>query len=204
MFNRMATMLKVKMRWSGFTGAPGYSNFYFRDFSSTPPVTADADAAVDKVEAFITGIKSLLPNVVNLAAEADVEEIEETTGSLVNVLSATPAAAQAGTGGTGNYAAAVGAVITWRTAGIRNGRRIRGRTFIVPLYGGVFSTDGSLASSTVTTLGTAATTFSSIAGTPDLGVWARPSGPGATDGIWHAVNSHSIPDMSAVLRSRRD
>lgn len=200
----MATMLKVKMRWSGFTGSPGYSNFYFREFSNNPPTNADADEAVDRVETFITNVKSLLPNVVNLAAEADVEVIEETTGALQNVLQAVPAAAQAGTGGVGNYAAAVGAVITWRTAGVRNGRRIRGRTFLVPLYNSMFSTDGSLASTTVTTLNTAATNLLATTSSPDFGVWARPTGPGATDGIWYLANSASVPDMSAVLRSRRD
>jgi hypothetical protein len=141
---------------------------------------------------------------VNLACEADVEQVESTTGELQTVYTATPANAASGTGGTAHYAAAVGAVITWRTGGIRNNRRVRGRTFLVPLYNTVFAADGSLASTTITTLGTAAAALSSSSGSPDLGVWARPTAPGASDGEWHVVTSHSIPDMGAVLRSRRD
>jgi hypothetical protein len=193
------------MRWSGFTGAPGFTNFYFRDFDWDPnPVAADAVDATDRVETFISTIKADLPNVVQLSVDGDCDIIEETTGELLGTLNGVPGAAQSGTAGAGGYAGASGAVVTWRTGGIRNGRRIRGRTFIVPLYSNKYGADGTLDGATVTNLTTAATALSDLTGSPDLGVWARPTGPAATDGVWHVVTSFTVPDLAAVLRSRRD
>lgn len=201
----MADLLRVSMKWSGFTGAPGYTNFHFRDFSTTgSPTAADAISATDRVESFIGTIKSLLPNVVNLAVEGDCAVISAETGNLVTVYNGAPAAAQVGTGGVGAYAAPVGAVVTWRTSVVRNNRRIRGRSFIVPTAATAQSTDGSLASTAATTLSTAAAALIDQTGTPDLCVWARPTGPGLSDGTFGIVESFSVPDIMAVLRSRRD
>lgn len=211
----MATMIRIKARWSGFTGGPGYSVFYFRDFSATEPVAADATAAMARVRTFFDDIKINLPSTVNIQVESDVEVIEETTGALTDVLAGTPVAVVAGLASpTAVYAAAVGAVVTWRTGGIRNNRRIRGRTFLVPLSSTAFASDGTLSAVAVTDLSDAATLLRSAAGTPDLGVWARPTaikdaagnptGAYNADGIWYVVASHSIPDMGAVLRSRRN
>ena len=201
----MADIARVKVRWSGFTGSPGYSVFHFRDFGGVTPTVSDVELAIDRVDAFFNAIKAYLPSVVNVKTQADVEVIDETNGSLVNVLQGTPTAGVNGTAsGATPYAAATGAVLTWRTSGIRNGRRIRGRTFLVPMSSDCFSFDGTINGTALTTLTTAATALTDTTGLADLAVWARPTGPGATDGIAHAVTAFSIPDMSAVLRSRRD
>jgi len=201
----MASIIRVKAKWSGFSGAPGYSVFHFRDFSAGEPTNADATAATARLKTFFEAWKILVPTGASIQIESDVEVIEETTGQLTTVLAATPVAVVSGAASAAaTFASAVGAVVTWRTPGIRNGRRIRGRTFLVPLSSTAFQNDGTLASSTVGTVGSAAAALIDSAGTPDLGVYARPTGPGATDGIWYAVTSYSIPDMGAVLRSRRD
>lgn len=193
------------MRWAGFTGAPGYSIFHFRDFASGAPVQADADQAHAKVESFIDAIRPVIPNPVLLSVMPDVEIIEETTAVLQDLKTVIPNAPRAGSATAGtNWAAAVGANITWRTGGIRNGRRVKGRTFLVPLAFTAFHTDGTLNDATHTTLNAAATTLRSATGSPDLGVWARPSAIGASDGAWFAATGHSIPDISTVLRSRRN
>lgn len=200
----MASIVKVKARWAGFIGSPGWSNFYFRDFSAGEPVTSDAQGAVDKTNVFFGAIKALFPTVVNFTVQPDVEVIEETTGELKNILMVPAPTAIVGTAAAAGYSAASGAVVTWRTNGVRNGRRIRGRTFLVPTANIAYDLDGTLQASTINTLTTAAATFSSATGTPDLGVWARPSTPVATDGIWYAVSGATVPDKAAVLRSRRD
>lgn len=201
----MGQMLKVTMRWSGFTGSPGYSNFYFASDAWDPgPELADAADAVDRVETFINGIKGDLPNVVQLAVLGDVGVVDEFTGNLTNILNGAPGAAQSGTAGAGGYPAASGAVINWLTNGFHEGRRVRGRTFIVPLYSNKYGADGSLDGATVTSLAAAAAALGDTGGSPNLGVWKRPSGPGATDGLFHTVTSTSVPDLAAVLRSRRD
>lgn len=211
----MATIMRVKLNWTGFIGAPGYTVFHFRDFALPDTDVADAQDAVNKVDAFANGFRSYCPSVVTLKTAADVEIIEETNGALVDVLTTVPAAAMIGNQPAANtYAAAVGGVVTWRTAGIRNNRRIRGRSFLVPFGQAAFAADGTLAASTVSGLNTLATDLRTVVGSAILGVWARPTaikdangvptGAYNNDGILHQVTSHSVPDMGAVLRSRRD
>lgn len=200
----MSTLLRVKMRWSGFVGGPGYSIFHMRDqLDSTPEDLTAVNAALTKVQAFANGIKSVVAHTVTLQVENDVEVIETTTGQLQNVISGTAQTAVVSTASTATYSGATGAVITWRTAGVRNGRRVRGRTFLVPIGGSLYQTDGTLGPTTITTLGTAAAAFIDLAGDADMGIWARPTAPGATDGVWFPCSTFTVPDMAAVLKSRR-
>jgi len=94
--------------------------------------------------------------------------------------------------------------VNWRTNQIRNGRRVRGRSFLVPLAGSAFEGNGTLSASTLTSLKSAADTLRTAAGTTQLGVYARPTTKDATDGLWAQVTANTVPDMGAVLRSRRD
>lgn len=204
----MAPIFRVKLNWSGFPGAPGLSVFHFRDFDTEPGAgisEAGAQAAVDRIDSFITAIRTYIPQGVMLRTEAEVEVIEETDGKLQDMFTTVPAAAQAGAMSTASgFSAPSGAVINWRTSGVRNGRRIRGRTFLVPLGAGSYQSDGTLASAAQTGLAAAAQALIDTSGSPDLGVYARPSAPGATDGNWVVATSSNVPDLAAVLRSRRD
>lgn len=201
----MAVILRVQARWGGFTGSPGYSVFHFRDFAGGDPVTQDATDAAARVRTFFDAIKAYLPFGVTVQVESDVPVLEETNGELQTVLTAASQTVVTGNASSvAPFASPVGGVITWRTNGVREGRRVRGRTFLVPLSSAAFQADGSLLSAALTTFQTAAGALSTGTGTPDLGVWARPTTKVAADGIWYAVSSYSIPDMGAVLRSRRD
>jgi len=202
----MAGILRVTARWSGAIGLPGYSVFHFRDFTAGgEPTQAQADNAVAKVKSFFDAFQNHLPNVVNIQVQPDVPVIEEADGKMKAMFSvAQPAGTQGAAGATDSYAAPVGAVVTWRTGLVRNSRLIRGRTFLVPMSRSAFEANGTLSSIFLTSANTAATNLRGQASDGDLGVYSRPSAPGATDGVWAVVNSHSIPDMGAVLRSRRD
>jgi hypothetical protein len=212
----MAQIMRVKVRWSGFVGGPGYSIYHFKDFEgggSTPPTTAMATAAVAKLNDFSLALIGLVGRNVTMGVQNDVEVIEETTGEMVNILNAT---------GGGNYlsnasagqvmAGASGACINWRTGVVRKGRRIKGRTFLVPLKTTVYDEDGTLTSAAIGTIQTAATALINTSGAADLGVYARPTrqegdnGQQETipDGLWAVATSFNIPDKAAVLRSRRD
>lgn len=207
-------MARIKLRWTGFNGAPGYSIFHFRDFEDGTGVTqAIAEGARARVGEFAEGIKTLIPNGVTLTVESDVEVIESSDGSLVNVLNGGTAATVNSTGPFGvAYAAPAGAVISWRTAGVHRGRRIKGRTFVLPLHNNNYETNGTLSPSTITALSAAAAQMYDVGVAGVLGIYARPhrtKNPDGTttvtnDGTWAFVSSHSIPDMAAVLRSRRD
>ena len=201
----MAQMLRITTRWTGFTGAPGFTVMHFRDFGGTDPIVSDAQAAVDKVYAFFNAIKAWFPSQVTIQVLGEAEAIEDTTGILQDVLVATTPAPIVGTSGAAvAYAAALGAVVSWRTGLVRNGRRIRGRTFLVPLSSVAFDNTGTLIATALTAFNAAATTLRDQTGIADLGVYARPSAPGAADGEWALITGHSVPDMGSILRSRRD
>lgn len=204
----MTQLLRVKARWDGFTGAPGYSVLHFREFTGDPQgeldfTIEDATGAVDRTRGFFGALAALLPDSVRITPESDVDVIEDTTGKLVDSLTSTSGGTVDGTA-SGSYSAASGAVVNWRTGGIRNGRRIRGRTFLVPLASSCYNDSGVLLPSVQNTIQTAANSLAGIGGSPDLFVYARPSTKGGSDGSASRVTSANVPAMGAILRSRRD
>ena len=196
-------MLRVKVNWTGFAGSPGYTNLYLNEFTEGDQTQVNADGAAAKVDTWVTAWQPMLAATANVQVDPVVDVVESTNGQLQGFFNVTPAAARGGTA-TGNYSAASGAVVNWYTAGVRNGRRVRGRTFLVPLGGTAMSATGNLDDTKLATLRTATTTFIGIGGTGDMGVWARPTTPGATDGVWHPTTAFTIPDKAAILTSRRD
>lgn len=200
----MVEIAKVTINWTGFAGAPGYTNLYWRDFETSGLDQAIIDGAVTKTDTWISSVQSRVPTSVRLRVNRQVEIIESTTGQLTRFMQATADTTERVGTGTGAYSAASGLVVNWYTDGVVRGRRVRGRTFIVPLAGNALDTDGSIAAAALTGMATATTTLISNTGVGDLGVWSRPSAPGATDGQWFSTTSFTIPDKAAVLRSRRD
>lgn len=193
------TLHRVKAEWSGFSGAPGYSVFHFN--ASDEAAGSSATDAHKAVHDFFTAIQLRLPSIVRINVQRTVERIDEASGELVGFEDA-PSLATISGGMSGGFSSATGACITWVTDGVRNGRRIRGRTFIVPLGSGTYDTDGTLNQLALDNLRTAAAALNdSFAG---LVVYSRPSGPGATDGQFALVQSLRVTDKTAVLRSRRD
>lgn len=212
----MAAIARVKLRWTGFLGGPGYSIFHFRDFGRGPDGAwqdADASQAADHIDAWADGVRTVVAESVRLKVESDVEMIDEASGELINVLRAgVRPEHKNNAAGTGGYSGAAGAVVNWKTGGVRNGRRVRGRTFIVPCYGPAFGNDGTLADGTRLQLEASSANLINGAEVLDLGVYARPTvtrNPDGSktknnDGVWHKVTSATVPDLAAVLRSRRD
>lgn len=204
----MATVLRVTAEWTGFSGAPGFTNLHFRDFGTGEGPGTDGDAtqaqaAVTGVRNYFDAIKGLLPTQVKVQVRGVVDSLNVENGVLEDSFTVPNPLVITGTGNA-LWAGPVGAVTNLRTNGIRNGRRVRGRIFLVPLSGLAFdSTTGRLLPTAVTTLTTAAETLRTL-GTPDLGVWARPTAPGAADGQWFIARTVGVPTIAAVLRSRRD
>lgn len=196
---RVMAIFRVQLRWSGFPGAPGYSAFHFD--APTEGAGASAQNCADAVRALALTWQNYLPGGVRIAVEAEVQVLDETTGQLQEFVTVTPGADVSGSG-TGNYSSAVGAVLIWNTAGVRRGRRIQGRTFVVPLANTAFANDGTLGTTTQQALQTGASAFANDVSGPV--VWARPTGPGAADGQIASITASRVPDLTAVLRSRRD
>lgn len=185
----MASIYRIACKWENFTGAPGYSVFY--------AVASPTSTLRGQIGGLFGQVSQYLPNGLTVTIPDQGDILEETTGQITGTWNELSGAVVA-TGSSGaSYAGSAGAVINWKTAAVVNGHRVRGRTFLVPLASG-YETNGTLTTACRGALQTAANavTFGS------LGIWHRPvNGSG---GSWHQITSAVVPDMAAVLRSRRD
>jgi hypothetical protein len=197
----MTALYRMRTALTGFSGAPGVVTQYFSSL---------ADTTVD-LHTFWESVKVYIPSVVHVQVENVGDIIESTTGTITDAWQAAPVAETVCTGG-GAYAGPAGAQIRWDTATIVDGRRLRGRTFLVPLVTGAYESNGTI-------LGTALTAFTNAAAAlvnaqaPEMVVWHRPRAARAADGSrpevtaragsFGAITASSVPDRVAVLRSRR-
>lgn len=191
-------MLKVTAQWSGFTGAPGYSTFYFAGGGG---LISDAQQVADRVRGAFDTVKGIFPGSVKVAISPEVSVVDAATGVASAIRTITPGAVVAGSG-TGNYSAASGAVVTWRTSDLRFGRRILGRTFLVPLAQGAYDADGTLSAPGMVNLNNFATALRGVDFDSEFGIWSRPRN--GSGGVFASVDGHTVRDKVAVLRSRRD
>jgi hypothetical protein len=199
----MADLARVTINWTGFIGGPGYTNLYWRDASPGTISQGVIDDAATKVDAWLGAWDDYLPPSVAVQVDSTIDIIDDTNGQLQGFMSVAAKPLRQGAG-TGNYSAASGACVNWYTDGVRNGRRVRGRSFMVPLAGNALAGNGTLDDTALGLWRTATTTMDANTGTARLVVWGRPTAPGATDGASWEVTSSTIPDKAAVLRSRRD
>jgi len=172
----------------------------------------DINTAPDSVRSFWEGMFSLIPADVTIKVDGVGDVIEDTTGALVGQW-IFPAPAVVQCTGIGTYAAPCGGLIRWETGVIKDGRRLRGRTFVVPLINGQYQNDGSLDPTTLTYLLSAAQILVTQQ-SASMVVWHRPFKGAPAVGTKPARPSHlgghslvtgaSIPDKVVVLRSRRD
>lgn len=193
------SLFRVKARWSGFTGSPGYSVFHFDapDDAAGPTALQCAEA----VRSLAFTWRTHLPSIVTINVDGAVERLDTATGQMIEILDVAAPLAVAGTA-TGTFSAASGACIQWTTNGVRNGRRVRGRTFVVPMAATGYDAAGTLSTGALSDLQTGATAFAAdFAGAV---VYARPTAPGAADGVAYDINAGRVVDKVAVLRSRRD
>ena len=181
---------RVNVAWQGWPGAPGVSTFYVQDMGPT---------AVDGISSFFGALIGILPSGLTITVPSTGDVIEDTTGQIVSSWSATPATPVRTGTGPGVYSGVSGAVIHWLTSGVVRGRRVRGRTFIVPIVGSAYDAQGSLSTAALTTLQGAANGLdAAVAG---LTVWSRPTG--FASGSNHVVTGTRVPDLAVTLRTRR-
>lgn len=183
------TMNRVRVLWQGFPGAPGYSNHYVGSL-----VTAQS-----AIRAFYATVAPYLPNNLTLTIPASGDQVSEATGKIIGVWSGTPQTVVTATG-SGNFSGSSGAIVNWRSSAIVNGRRPIGRTYLVPIIAGSYDATGTLATATLAGIqGAADALIVALAG--ELKVWSRPTATIA--GSANAVITAQVPDMAAVLRTRR-
>ena len=104
--------------------------------------------------------------------------------------------------GAGGYSAASGFEISWITPAFRNGRIVRGRSFIVPASITSYDSNGTLSASCISTALAAAQAAITLQNAT-LVVYSRPTTANPTPAV-SSVDQVQVPDKVVVLRSRRD
>jgi hypothetical protein len=193
----MASYARVLTRWVGGPSSPGLTVMNVRYDSGAGAGVATA------VRAFWDSLKTYIPSAYTLSVDATMDTHDVATGTLNGSISAGAAPASVVGTAVGSYAAGVGARVNWNTSAIVRGRRVNGRTFIVPMAVVAYQSDGTILDSTVTAVTTAAQTLRGAlvtAGFP-MAIWTAPTqaGPGALNDVFDAA----CADQVAVLRGRR-
>jgi hypothetical protein len=201
----VAEILQVVTVTTGYTGAPGYTNMYFFGDPVNDGQVTDEVAAV---AAFWNSVKSHFPNTWAASIQSDCSVLDEASGDLIRVMSTVPPVISGG-GLSSAYAAGVGCCVSWGTAAVHGTKRLRGRTFLVPLANNEYDTTGTIVDSNRAAIAAAAATLAADAG---FGVYGRQrdaytdehgSHP-ALSGQWAGATSGTVRDKVAILRSRRD
>ena len=165
---------------------------HFAGDAGAVPVAAVKSAYANIASSLPTGVTLTIPNTGDI--------IDDTTGTLTGVWTGSGGGTVTGTS-PAQAAAGVGACVGWQTGGIVNGRRLRGRTFLVPFSNVVYDSDGTLSSGCLTVVNSFAAGM--LAAGP-LAVWHRPTSVGGSDGTSYGVTSYRVRDKVAYLSSRRD
>lgn len=196
----------VRTVWTGGTIGVGLTQHAIVLQGGASWTDSTASVAANSVRDFWQSLQGGIPESVTLQVQREVDTYDEVTGEL-NGATAAPALPLATQGsGAGAYAGGVGMKIIWRTSVIREGRRVRGATYVVPATAGNFDDTGTLTPAAVTTYTSAALAFLDDLSSESLAlmVWSRPETVPGTDGALAAVTGAQVLDKSAVLRSRRD
>lgn len=187
----------------GWTGTPaeggGVTVLHCRSAAGATTAAAATDFA-NRVKSFFDSVKTRVVGGVTWSFPPEVTELDTTTGQLEAVHAVTAPTDVVTTGSSTSYARPCGARVDWLTPAIVNGRRLRGRSFFVPIPGGEYDGIGSLQTTTVAAWEAAANVYK------DTGfftssqpcVWSR------THGILADITAINVPDRATILRSRRD
>lgn len=198
----MANIDRVRVSLTGFGGAPGVATYY----------GLSGPALFPSVVALWGGLAELMPASVSIKTENSGDTLNDATGDLVGSWSIAPTTGVVGVS-TDVYAAPSGAAITWLTQTITAGRRLKGRTFVVPLAGTNYQNDGTLNAAAIVAILNRAQMFVD-AQVGNAVVWHRPfAGSAATAtrparpatvGSNGVITACRVTDKVAILTSRRD
>lgn len=163
--------------------------------------TSECSTAVGKNKSFFEGLVSYLPANVSVAHDSLCEHYDDFGEKQDVVTAGTGQANSVGTG-AGAYPNGAGAWINWVASQFVAGRRVVGRTFLVPLYTSAYQNDGTLAAAFVTALQGLGTTL--ITGFPNVVIrYDRTDKKGTRFQGTSTVQAVNVKDKAGILRSRR-
>ena len=165
--------------------------------------TFASQGAVTAVRAFWNTLSQMIPLGVKIDVDPVVAQLDEATGQQNDEFVVGTPPAQVVGGGTADRAAPAGLCVNWKTSTFVSGRRLRGRTFVVPLMSGAYESDGTIKATYLTAARDAAAALlaNGATSTSVFVVWHRPiGGAGGSSGT---VTGASVNDRVAVLTSRR-
>lgn len=184
------TMNRVRCGWSNFPGAPGLSTLF----------VGSGTTNMAPIKTFWDAVKDILPNGTTVATPNSGDQLLEATGTLSGTWSGSGGGNSTSVATAAPYSGSSGAVIEWQTSLIVAGRRVLGKTFIVPLVQTQYDSNGSLSTTCVNTLTNAGNALI-VALAGELKVWSRPRP--AMAGAAATVIGCRVPDLAVVMRSRR-
>jgi len=190
-----ANLYQSQWTWSGWSGAPGYTSFYYSTIDE-----ATMNTNLDAERTFFDTVASLLAASVSINPPGNFRVVDAATGNLEDVIApTTPPTGVTGGGGT-TFAAPAGCSVNWLTTTPATSRLVVGRTYLVPLGEQAYQSDGTLVDSSKNGLQTAANVFVAAVD-PIFVVWRRPvSGAG---GSVAPVVGARVNDRVSILKSRR-
>jgi hypothetical protein len=152
---------------------------------------------------------ALFPSAIVLDVLPEIDVIEDTTGTILRTLTG---GNDGSSGGTDPSFAppAIAICVTYQTGGVVNGKHVRGRSFLSPLWFGDMESDGTITSAALNLAEGWADDWQGPGTSVRSVIWSRPvkskTEPGeyVRFGSSHDITSSAVLDKFAVLRSRRD
>lgn len=188
----MTTVNRVRVEWTGpAVAGPGVSTFYSVGVGSN---------LSDALLAYFGNIKTAFPTGVTWRVPSSGDTLDDNTGEINGTWSGATGGTVSGSSAS-QYAAGVGYRVVWDTAGLTNGRHVRGSTYMVPITANFYDTSGTIDDSVLGAQLTAAQNLLAALGPEEMVVLTRLTA--AHSGTSHPVTGVSIPDKVSWLRTRR-
>lgn len=186
-------VLEYTARWAGGRIGSGATVMHFQGPADT--ITGNLIAAA--MRQWFSARQAALPNDVTITFDAEIRNyaLDGTLQTVIPITAPAPV--------TGSYADVwtngAGRMVRYSTGQVVNGRRLNGRTFLVP-SGGVFDNTGNVLGGTITADQTAHDTFRNalLAAGTEIVVWSR------TYSVAHPVLTMSTVVRPVGLRTRND
>jgi hypothetical protein len=173
------------------TGAPNACNVFYT-------IAGTGAAMSNRLQVFYTAIRGKLLSLQTITIVNSGDTVDVATGAITGSWVGGTDLTVSGLTSSA-YASGVGACVIWNTGVPVGRRRLRGKTFLVPLTA-AFDVDGTIDATSLNTLVTASNTLATSSGSTFV-VWHRPVNN--LGGQAFPVVSATIKDTPAILTSRR-